>query len=146
MAPKRFADTTTLPISKSRFEIDEILRRWGCNQIMWADDFEQGRVRLRFVWARDTMSYMARFDLQLPTDEDLRSEARHASSRAFMPAKYERLKLATGKSEHRRLLLWLKATFEAVESGIIELLEALALPRGDRLGPGGFDVFLVGLE
>jgi len=116
----RYATTTTVNTAKSRGAIDHLLRRWGCHQIMWADDFREGRVLLRFVWEHEGTQYIARFPLKIPTDDELRKRARHATSGAFLQSKYDDLSKRRGWAEHRQLLLWLRATFNAVESGIIE--------------------------
>ena len=108
-------------MSKSRAEIDALLRGWGCGQLQWSDDFAAGRVRLRFVWAHSGASYLARFDLLLPTDEVLRKRA------GGWDGKLRKLQADRGKQEHRVLLLWLKAALNAVESGLVTA-ETLFLP------------------
>lgn len=87
----RYATTTTVQSGKSRGEVDALLRRWGCHQIMWADDFRAGRVLLRFVWEHEGTEYIARFPLKIPTDDELRKRARHATSGAFLQSKYDDL-------------------------------------------------------
>lgn len=88
----RYAAQTTVPVSQSRGEIDTLLRNWCCRGIQWTDNFENGMVILRFAWPFEKNTYMARFVMQTQQ----------------------------GQQEHRVLLLWLKAAFNAVEIGIIK--------------------------
>jgi hypothetical protein len=41
---RRFAEDTSAPISRSRGEIDQLLRSWGAQGIQWTDDFEHDAV------------------------------------------------------------------------------------------------------
>ncbi len=120
MTTKRYAAETSVRSGKSREEIDTLLRQWGCHQIIWADDFREGRVELRFIWEHEGVEYVARFPLSIPTDDDIRKIARHSTTHRFLQAKFDRIAQRRGWAEHRQLLLWLKATFNAVEAGIIE--------------------------
>jgi hypothetical protein len=126
---RRYAEKTAVPIGRSRGEIDHLLRQWGCLGIQWTDAFDQGRVALRFVWERGDTKYMARFTLNLPTDEDLKKEAvdQRSASRQISEGKLRKLQDGRGRSEHRVLLLWLKAAFNAVEVGIVSA-EEIFLP------------------
>lgn len=117
---KRYATETSVRSAKSREEIDSLLRQWGCHQIVWADDFREGRVLLRFIWEHEGIEYIARFPLSLPTDDEIRKIALHGNTGCFLQSKFDRLCGKRGWAEHRQLLLWLKATFNAVEAGIIE--------------------------
>ncbi len=123
----RYANTTTVAVAKSRADIDSLLRQWGCDGIRWTDQFLEGLVRLEFVWNHDGTNYGARFSLQLPDDDELRAESVHATTGRFLQAKFDKLSKARGRSEHRVLLLWLKAAFNAVEAGIVTA-ETLFLP------------------
>lgn len=117
---KRYAADTTVNSARSRGEIDEILRAWGCKQIMWGDDYEEGRAMLRFLWSNEGVDYVARFVITIPTDEALRSAARTEARRKFSQSKFELLQKRRGWAEHRQLFIWLKASFNAVEAGIVE--------------------------
>jgi len=117
---RRYAQDTTVSVGRSRAEVDDLLRAWGCERIGWADDYRVGRVELHFQWLRDDQTYLARFVLQLPDETQLRAVARDGRNGAFSPAKFERLRQGAGRHEHRVLLLWLKAALNAVEAGIID--------------------------
>ncbi len=121
----RFAEGTSVSMGKSRGEIDDLLRAWGCNGVSWLDDYEAGAVQLQFRWVRDDaagarLTYLARFTLKLPTDDDLRSRAIDGRTKRFSQNKLDQLRKANGQTEHRILLLWLKAAFNAVDAGIVE--------------------------
>lgn len=129
MTARRYAEQTSVSVSKTRGEIDDLLLRWGCGQIAWGNDFAGGRFMLQFVWSHGGQDYLARFAVQLPTDAELQKMAVHPQrrSRGPQPAKLEKLRQARGRVEHRQLLLWLKAALNAVEAGIISA-EAIFLP------------------
>lgn len=40
---KRYAEDTRVPISRTRGEIDALLRAWRVDGIQWGDDFERSR-------------------------------------------------------------------------------------------------------
>ena len=120
MPAKRFAAESKVAVAKSRGEIDALLRHWGCDGIRWADHFSEGRTVLEFIWSHDDDQYLARLELQLPGEDELRAGARHASTGNFMPTKYARLRKEAGQTEMRILLLWLKASFNAIDLGIVE--------------------------
>lgn len=120
-------ESTSVTISRSREEIDGILRKWGVNGVQWEDDFGEGIVNLRFRWKRDGNELVARFRLQLDNEEDLREKAIDGRNGKFSQTKYERVLAERGKREHRLLAAFLKDSFEAIEQGIISA-EALLLP------------------
>lgn len=116
---RRFAENTSVSVGRSRGELDDLLRRWGCHGICWADDYRAGRVVLEFTWEHDGVEYLARFSLEMPTDEMLREDARDGRSRKFSESKYRKLIEGRGRQEHRILLLWIKAALNAVDAGIV---------------------------
>ncbi len=121
---------TTVAIGRSREEIDEILRKWGVGGIQWEDDFDEGYASLRFKWKRDGDEgavLVARFRLDMETEETLLELAIDKRTKQFSDKKYDRLKADRGKREHRILLNLLKTMFEAIEDGIMPP-EALLLP------------------
>jgi len=116
-----YADDTEVPISRSRGQIDDLLREWGAAGVAWADSWEQGLVTLQFTWLhpKTTKRYVAKVQLRLRTDEQLRQLARHRQTGRIAEGKLEKLKAGRGRQEHRALLLWLKGAFNAVALGII---------------------------
>jgi len=125
---KRAYEDTPVTVSRSREEIDKILRAWGVSGIQWEDDFERGFVTLRFRWKRETgNTLVARFRISLESEDDLREEAIDGRSGKFSQKKYDRLKMHRGKREHRVLASFIKNAFEAIEDGILTA-EALLMP------------------
>jgi hypothetical protein len=124
---RRFAEDTAVPISRSRGEIDQLLRSWGAQGIQWTDDFEHDRVMLRFVWPRGEQRFMARFGIRLPGRKELERDAIDGRSGAVSERRLELLMQGRGKREHRVLGLWLKACLNAVDSGLVDS-ETLFLP------------------
>ena len=124
---RRFAEDTSVPVGRSRAEIDRLLQDWGCGQLQWSDDYKSGRVRLRFLWEHNGKGYLARFDVKLPARTDLEKHAIDGRTGKVSENKLQALMDARGKAEHRTLLLWLKACLNAVESGIVTA-EMIFLP------------------
>lgn len=121
-------ENTTVAVSRSREQIDEIIRKWGVSGIQWEDDYEKGFATLRFRWKReDKTELVARFRVDLDSDEELRTLAVDKRNNQFSEKKYERISLERGKREHRILLNLLKNMFEAIDEGIMPA-EALLLP------------------
>lgn len=118
---RRYAQDTSVSVGRSRGEIDDLLREWNCDGIRWTDDYRTGRVRLEFLWSRDAAQYLARFDLRLPGEEELRRKAIDLRTRKVSEVKQlKKAREAAGRHEHRVLLLWLKAALNAVEAGLVD--------------------------
>ena len=142
---RRAYEDTTVSISRTREEIDEILRRWGVAGIQWEDDFDRGIVNLRFRWRNedDGVEYVARYQMTFDDEEKLREKAIDQRNGKFSEKKFERLQKDRGKQEHRVLLNFLKNVFEAVDSGIIQAAEvflpwledAEGMTVFERIGP-----------
>lgn len=120
--PKKYAEGTSVPVEKSKGEIDRLLRDWGCDRILWEDDFRNGTVALSFVWSRQGNSYAARLSIKMPTEKEIRERPSVRDGRNGR-VNENRVKDAiekNGRPEMRLLLLWLKAAFNAVEAGILD--------------------------
>lgn len=124
---RRFAQETAVPISRSRGQIDDLLRDWGVTGIQWSDDYQHDRVTLRFIWEHDGLRYLARFTVGLPSRAELSKDAIDGRSFKLNERKLDDLMRSRGRQEHRVLLLWLKAALNAVDAGIVSA-EALFLP------------------
>lgn len=107
--------------------IDDLLRRWGALGIQWTDEFDQDRATLQFIWPQGPNKYMARFSVKLPSKADLKEHAIDNRSGSVSENKLYKLMQARGKQEHRVLALWLKAAFNAIETGVVTA-ETLFLP------------------
>lgn len=130
MATKRkYAEETKVSPGKSKDAINHILRQWGVRGIQWSELFDEDKVMLQFLWTPDGLEqhYMARMELNLPSDKDLEEEAKHKRSGKVIEEKLERLKDQRGWREHRVLHIFLKGAFEAIDNGIISA-DKLFLP------------------
>ena len=116
---RRYANDTSVSVSKSRGEIEKLLRVWGARQMQWSDDFEGGKALLRFIWDNAGTTYTARFTIDVPTSEEIKEEAVHATTGRFLQTKYDKAMERRGMVEHRELSLLLKAIFVAVDCGLI---------------------------
>ena len=128
---RRFAQDTTVAISKSRQDIQDLLLRWSCQDLGWLDRFDMGIVLLQFVIPRKTpgkneaILYRAQFSITLETEAKIR--LRCTGARGLAEGRFRDAMNRRGRREHRVLYLWLKAALEAVTEGIIPF-EAIFLP------------------
>lgn len=117
----KFADKTTVPIEKTRAEIQETLRRFGADQYQAADDWAAGEVIIRF---RCQGRYV-QFHLTLPKLRDYRRNTPRATNNAWEQA---------CRSTWRALLLIVKAKLAAIEAGVTtfenEFLANIVVPDG----------------
>jgi hypothetical protein len=148
---RRYAEDTSVPVAKSRGEIDKILREWGAQGVQWTDDWARDLVQLRFLWTAGGSQYLARFDVQLPKHAEV--QAAHPNA----PARAQTILEQGQRSAHRVLALWLKAAFNAVAAGIVDAetiflpflqgqdgatVAQVALPRLPKLLAGGANLLL----
>lgn len=110
----RFAENTTVPVERSRAEIEKILQRYG------ADQFLSGyEAAAAFIVFR-AKSRQVRFVLTLPSVDDKRylwtPHRRNTRSPAQRRVAWEQ----DCRSRWRALCLCIKAKLEAVEAGISE--------------------------
>lgn len=124
---RTFAQDTTVSISRTRVEIDELLRAWKADAIQWTDELKANRCTLRFMWEHEGNTYRARFTITLPSYDKLRPLAKNKQTGQVSEPKFNKLWQARGQQEHRVLLLWLKASFNAVNAGIVPV-ESVFLP------------------
>jgi len=126
---RRGLETASVSITKTREEIDTILKKWGVDGIQWEDDFENGIVNLRFRWKKDDTRFVVRYRLEIDSEEKLRENAvdGRSNNKKFSEKKYNRLLAERGKKEHKLLAAFLRNTLEAVEQKIVTA-EAVFLP------------------
>ncbi len=101
----RYAARTTVSPEKSQAEIDATLKRYGCDQRMWGRDDTLHMVAIAF--RRKGQGY--RMQMPLPV-----------SGYSMGAAKAE----AETRRRFRVLLIWLKAQFEMVDTGLITFEDA----------------------
>ncbi len=112
---RRFAETTKVPVSQSRGEIEKLLSRHKCQQFGTAMDYLEMKARVQFT-AHDRI---IRFTVAMPDPKKFRRDVeREQEDRRIW----------------RSLLLVIKAKLEAVDTGIAtfeqEFLANIVMPNG----------------
>ncbi len=120
---KRRGARSDVPVSRSREKITEVLKGWGCRQIGWVDDFDEGRCEVQFVFLSDAGQILqARFRIDTTPPEGLTKAQGESDLRG----------------RFRTLLYWLQACLDAIDLGIIEpedvFLPWLVTTSGDTVG------------
>jgi len=140
----RYASQTTVPIERSKGEIERLLSRYGASKFAHGWDHEKAIVMFH---AHDRM---IRFTLPFPEKKDfsVTSGGRARRSEKVTEQAWER----ACRQRWRALCLVIKAKLEAVESGIAEFetefLSYVVLPNGSTvaewLSPQIADVYAKG--
>ena len=104
-----------MPVTRSRDEIERTLKRYGCDQQLWMRDDTVPNMTLGFV--RKGLTYKLTVPLPKQGYKFTIAEADAETMRRF-----------------RVLLIWLKATCEMVDTGLLKFEEAF-MPH--TLTPGG---------
>lgn len=111
----KFAEKTTVPVEKTRMEIQETLRKYGADQYQSADDWATGKVVIRFRCQKRYVQY----SLQMPLLKSYRSAAAHAQAE---------------RSTWRALLRIIQAKLIAIDAGVStfeeEFLAHVVVPDG----------------
>ncbi|HAM41715.1 MAG TPA: hypothetical protein DCP69_10380 [Candidatus Omnitrophica bacterium] len=126
-----YAEQTTVPIERSRAEIERILSRYGASQ--FASGWGEGHAVIGFK-AKDRL---VRFDLPIPDRAD-KKYIRDGRGTVRNPAYRQRAWEQDCRQRWRALALAIKAKLEAVETGITtfeqEFLAHIVLPGGQTVG------------
>ena len=127
-----YAKTTSVPVERSKTEIERTLQRYGASQFIYG--WDQDEAVVGFVVKHEGQSRQIRFKVKLPTADELRS----AGSRRRSPSQIETALAQTTRQRWRALLLIIKAKLEAIEIGIAtfedEFLAYTMLPSGQTVG------------
>jgi hypothetical protein len=125
-----YAENTSVPVSKSKAEIEQIIHRFGADGLVsgWQGD----KHAIEFL----ARGRRVRFVLEVPND---RSEfALTEANRRRTPAQAQAAMEQEQRRRWRSLALVVKAKLEAVESGIVtfenEFLAQIVLPNGGTVG------------
>jgi hypothetical protein len=136
-----YAEGTSVPVERSRAEIEQLLVRYGADQFIsgWGD----GRATIGFR----AQNRFVRFELRIPDRSDRRFTHKQEKSRYGGRRTIERPRTETqAQNAHqqeirrlwRALALLVKAKLEAVESGITsfehEFLAHILMPDGLTVG------------
>ena len=125
-----YAQNTTVPIDRSKAEIERILQRYGASAFMY------GWSGTRAVIGFDINGRRYKVELPLPSlDGFAMTEVRR--TRRSKDAQMSAWEQAC-RQRWRALALWIKATLEANEAGIITIESAMLsftlLPSGQTVG------------
>ena len=126
-----FAEGTSVPVSRSRIELEELLTKWKADRI--ASGTEPGAAIVAFSMGK----WHVRFRMPLPTEAEA---AKQKTGRGHLLGTGDREKwLDQRKRERwRALLLTVKAKLVSVENGVESFEEAflahLVLPGGGTVG------------
>jgi hypothetical protein len=120
-----YATGTSVSVDRSKAEIEWVLKRYGAEAFGYAS--EPGRATIAF--RKEGRSF--RFDLPLPGTKEFRISPKGRSrSQAAMVEAWR----GEERRRWRSLALWIKATLEAIASGLISFDQAFL---GQLLLPGG---------
>jgi hypothetical protein len=130
----RFAQDTSVPVEKSRAEIEGLINRYGATATAFMNAVDRSMVLFEAKGRR------IMFELKLPKPDDKRfTHYRHSSGRAIpRTPEAARSQWEQGcRQAWRALALVIKAKLEAVESGITtfedEFLAHIVMPDGQTV-------------
>jgi hypothetical protein len=125
-----YADNTSVPVEKSRMELERTLTRYGATAFGYMSEAQRAIVMFEANGRR------IRFDVPLPDRADRRFT--HHSRGARTPAAAQEAWEQACRQKWRALNLVVKAKLEAVDAGISEFEEEflawIMLPNGQRMG------------
>lgn len=131
----RYAAKTSVPVERSRAEIEHTLARYGAQQFMYGWDSTGAMIAFVVEVAPD-QKRQVRFHLPLPSRDERRFTHHSRGWRTAEAAQREWEQAC--RQRWRALALVVKAKLEAVESGIAsfedEFLAYIMLPDGQTVG------------
>src|ERR1041385_262371 len=131
-----YAEQTSVPVERSRAEIERTLERYGADQFLYGWDAEAAIVRFR------AHGRHVAFWLPLPRRDDPKfteyRRARYGSSGQRSEAEALKRWEQACRQRWRALVLVIKAKLEAVQTGITdfesEFMAHIVLPNGQTVG------------
>jgi len=108
-----FAENTSVPVEKSRAEIERLLSRHKCTKFMAGVDHEAHRATVQF----QAHNRIVKFEISLPDPAD-KKYVRDRNGWQRSPAGVQKLVEQEQRTRWRALLLVIKAKLESVESNI----------------------------
>lgn len=128
----RFAENTSVPVEKSKAEIEATLARYGATEFM--SGWDQTRAMLQFR----AKGRIVRFQLPLPDRDAEEFRMTPAKKRWRSDDEAHKAWEQACRQRWRALALCIKAKLEAVEAGITEFeaefLAHIVLPDGSTVG------------
>lgn len=130
MKPRAYAEGTTVPVEKTRIEIERLLTKHGAVQLGIVSDTDLGLAMVLFSMA----GRQVRMRVPLPRLRLEDARARGASTRERQIQRWEQ----ASRERWRAVLLLVRAKLELIELGIStierEFLADIALPNGQTVG------------
>src|SRR5690242_9147945 len=108
-----YAANTSVPVERSRAEIERLLTRHKCSKFLAGVDHDAHRATVQF----QAHNRIIKFDVVLPDPKDKKYQ-RDRNGWQRSPSGIEKLVDQETRTRWRALLLVIKAKLEAVESGI----------------------------
>jgi hypothetical protein len=128
-----YAQATTVPVHRSRAEIEGLLVKHKASQYLTAHDSERGQAVVQFK----IQNRIVRFVVKLPLLTDY-AKRRDRRGLILGDAQKEALRAQDERQRWRALLLVIKAKLECVENGIAtfeeEFLAHIVLPDDTTVG------------
>lgn len=128
-----YANRTSVPVSRSRVDIEDLLTKWKASRIAVAT--EPGKAHVLFTIGQ----WSVKFTMPLPVHEDA-AKLRHTRYkwRTASDSQKQKWLEQTSRTRWRALLLTIKAKLVSVENGVESFEEAfmahLVLPGGETMG------------
>lgn len=127
-----YAQKTSVPVERSRAEIEALLKKYGATK--FASGWDQGRAVIAF----EMNARRIRFEVPMPPVELYKTKEKWGSMRKVADAEAERARDQEMRRRFRALLLVVKAKLEAVASNVssfeTEFLAFVVLPNGATVG------------
>lgn len=131
---RKYAVGTSVSVSRSREQIEALLREFGASGIQWSDEFAPERkVMIRFIWEHEGSQLMARHILRCDYSKIERDSI---DGRTGRPSERKKEKILAGWASevHRLLLLFLKGSLYAIQGGIIKPEQVFMAMLEDETG------------
>lgn len=128
-----YASQTSVPVERTKSEIERTLQRYGAKQFVYGWDQEEAVIG--FIVGSDEQRRQVRFKVNVPAYRDfLRTPTGQGRSPTAATKAWEQAQ----RQRWRALLLVIKAKLEAIEAGIAtfedEFLAYTMLPSGQTVG------------
>lgn len=124
-----YASTTTVPVEKTKADIERLLTKHGANQFMSYSDPERAMIQFGMC------NRMIRFGIDIPPNDEY---SRTASGNRRSASDSQKVWEQACRSRWRSLLLGIKAKLDAIEVGIMsfeeEFMPYIVLPDNRTVG------------
>lgn len=124
-----YAEGTSVPVEKSRAEIERLLSKHRCSKFLAGVDHDAHRATVQF----QAHNRIIKFEIDLPDPADPKWKRMKGSYLQRTAAGVQKVVAQAERTRWRALLLVIKAKLEAVESGIAtfedEFLAHVLLPN-----------------